>query len=60
MGTWAAAVGQPVGPVELAGLAADFRGCRPMKKVKALGLVLKVDLKYCLNLNLIQIQASLN
>jgi hypothetical protein len=60
MGSWAAAVGQPVGPVELAGFAANFRGCRPMKKVKALALVLKVDLKYCLNLNLIQIQTSLN
>jgi hypothetical protein len=39
IGTWAAAVGQLVGLVELAGLAADFRDCRPMKKVKALDLV---------------------
>jgi hypothetical protein len=39
MGTWAAAVGQLVGPIGLEGLAADFRDCRPMKNVKALDLV---------------------
>jgi hypothetical protein len=60
MGSWTAAVGQPVGPVDLAVFAANFRGYRPMKKVKALALVLKVDLKNCLNLNLIQIQTPLN
>jgi hypothetical protein len=38
MGSWATAVGQPVGPVELAGLAADFRVCQPKMKVKALKL----------------------
>jgi hypothetical protein len=38
IGSWATAVGLPVGPVELAGLAADFRDCRPMMKVKALKL----------------------
>jgi hypothetical protein len=38
MGSWATTVGQPVGPVEFAGLAADFRDCQPMMKVKALEL----------------------
>jgi hypothetical protein len=38
MGSWATAVGLPVGPVELAGLAADFRDYRPMMKVEALKL----------------------
>jgi hypothetical protein len=38
MGSWATAVGQPVGPIELARLAADFRVCQPKMKVKALEL----------------------
>jgi hypothetical protein len=59
-GNWAAAVGWPAGPVVLVGPTADFRELPARAKRKAFDLILKVDLKYCLNLNLIQIQTSLN
>jgi hypothetical protein len=58
MGSWATIVGQPVGPVELAGLAADFRDCRPMMKVKALELYYIKSLSLSLNLDTFQIQTS--
>jgi hypothetical protein len=40
VGSRATAAGQPVGPVGLAGLTADFRDCRPKMEVKDFGISL--------------------